>query len=271
MDAATRNRGRCRNLTDNTDAAADALAPARQNPPAPVGRASGSRGSTSPAHRAPGSAAAEAGAEPLAPPEEPTLPAEPQSAHLLWPLPSNACSLWPTAQSSRLNLPRLLGTTPAAIEAALGQLGERSAGGRPGPAATDTQRPVSVGHRARNGRRLVEAFLNLDATTRLSGPALEALAVIAYRQPVTRAQIEAVRGVDCSGVLRSLQQRGLIEEVGRLDAPGRPVLYGVTDLFMQHFGLMGLSELPPLGQTEIGRLDDVLLPGEMPVTARAQS
>jgi segregation and condensation protein B len=109
--------------------------------------------------------------------------------------------------------------------------------------------------------------LNLDATTRLSGPALEALAVIAYRQPVTRAQIEAVRGVDCSGVLRSLQQRGLIEEVGRLDAPGRPVLYAVTDLFMQHFGLLGLSELPPLGQADLGRLDDVLLPGEMPVTS----
>ncbi|MCL4827685.1 MAG: SMC-Scp complex subunit ScpB, partial [Caldilinea sp.] len=69
---------------------------------------------------------------------------------------------------------------------------------------------------------LIEAFLNLDMTTRLSAPALETLAIVAYRQPVTRAQIEAVRGVDCSGVLRSLVQRGLIEEVDRLDAPGRP-------------------------------------------------
>jgi segregation and condensation protein B len=105
---------------------------------------------------------------------------------------------------------------------------------------------------------IVEAFLQVDMTARLSGPALETLAVIAYRQPVTRAQVEAVRGVDCSGVLRSLLQRGLLEEVGRLDAPGRPVLYGVTDLFMHHFGLTGLHELPPLENAEAIRLDDVL-------------
>lgn len=92
----------------------------------------------------------------------------------------------------------------------------------------------------------VEAFLNLDLSTHLSGPALEALAVIAYQQPVTRSQIEAVRGVDCSGVLRKLQQQGLIEETGRLEAVGRPILYGVTDLFLQHFGLTSLNELPQL-------------------------
>lgn len=92
----------------------------------------------------------------------------------------------------------------------------------------------------------IEIFLSLDLTTKLSGPALEALAVIAYRQPVTRAQIEAVRGVDCAGVLRSLLQRGLVEEMGRLDTVGRPILYGVTDLFMHHFGLTGMGELPPL-------------------------
>jgi segregation and condensation protein B len=93
----------------------------------------------------------------------------------------------------------------------------------------------------------IEIFLSLDLTTKLSGPALEALAVIAYRQPVTRAQVEAVRGVDCAGVLRSLLQRGLVEEIGRLDTVGRPILYGVTDLFMHHFGLTGMNELPPLG------------------------
>jgi segregation and condensation protein B len=92
----------------------------------------------------------------------------------------------------------------------------------------------------------IEDFLNLDLTTRLSGPALETLAVIAYRQPVTRVQVESVRGVDCSGVLRSLLQRGLIEEAGRLETVGRPILYGVTDLFMQHFGLTALNELPEL-------------------------
>ncbi|HAJ34258.1 MAG TPA: SMC-Scp complex subunit ScpB [Chloroflexi bacterium] len=105
---------------------------------------------------------------------------------------------------------------------------------------------------------LIETFLNLDMTTKLSAPALETLAVVAYRQPVTRAQVEAVRGVDCSGILRSLLQRGLVEEVDRLDAPGRPVRYGVTDLFMQHFGLTGLHELPPLASGEAEQLDGVL-------------
>jgi segregation and condensation protein B len=100
----------------------------------------------------------------------------------------------------------------------------------------------------------IEAFLNLDNTTRLSSPALETLAVIAYRQPVTRAQIEAVRGVDCAGVLRSLVQRGLVADVGRQEGVGRPILYGVTELFMQHFGLMEMGELPPLEETEADRL-----------------
>jgi len=121
---------------------------------------------------------------------------------------------------------------------------------------------------ARNGRfqmvsaptaaNVIETFLNLDMTTKLSAPALETLAVVAYRQPVTRAQVEAVRGVDCSGILRSLLQRGLVEEVDRLDAPGRPVRYGVTDLFMQHFGLTGLHELPPLASGEAEQLDGAL-------------
>lgn len=101
---------------------------------------------------------------------------------------------------------------------------------------------------------IIEDFLNLEATTKLSGPALETLAVIAYRQPITRMQIEAVRGVDSAGVLRSLVQRGLAEEVGRLEVAGRPILYGVTDLFMQHFGLTKLGELPPLESSEADTL-----------------
>jgi segregation and condensation protein B len=112
----------------------------------------------------------------------------------------------------------------------------------------------------------VEAFLNLDLSTHLSGPALEALAVIAYQQPVTRSQIEAVRGVDCSGVLRKLQQQGLIEETGRLEAVGRPILYGVTDLFLQHFGLTSLGELPQLPDLDADALAAAiaLLEGEEP-------
>ena len=101
---------------------------------------------------------------------------------------------------------------------------------------------------------LIETFLNLDLTTRLSAPALETLAIIAYRQPVTRAQVEAVRGVDSSAILRSLAQRGLIQENGRLEGAGRPILYSVTENFMNHFGLIGLDELPTLETTEADTL-----------------
>lgn len=102
--------------------------------------------------------------------------------------------------------------------------------------------------------RLIEEYFNLDLTTKLSAPALETLAIIAYRQPVTRAQIEAVRGVDCSGILRSLLQRNLIEEAGRLEGVGRPILYNVTEEFMHHFGLTGLDELPQLETTDADTL-----------------
>ncbi len=101
---------------------------------------------------------------------------------------------------------------------------------------------------------LVETFLNLDSTTKLSAPALETLAIIAYRQPTTRTQIEAVRGVDSSAILRSLLQRGLIQENGRLEGVGRPILYSVTESFMQHFGLLSLAELPVLAPTEADTL-----------------
>lgn len=100
----------------------------------------------------------------------------------------------------------------------------------------------------------VEDFLSLDLTSRLSGPALETLAIVAYRQPVTRVQIEAVRGVDCSGMIRKLEQQGLVEEVGRMETPGRPILYGVTDRFLQHFGLTRLDELPALPELDADAL-----------------
>lgn len=105
-----------------------------------------------------------------------------------------------------------------------------------------------------NVATLVEEYLSLDLTTKLSAPALETLAIIAYRQPVTRAQIESVRGVDSSGILRSLMQRGLIEEAGRLEGVGRPILYNVTEDFMHHFGLTGLDELPQLETTDADTL-----------------
>jgi segregation and condensation protein B len=92
----------------------------------------------------------------------------------------------------------------------------------------------------------IERFLGLQLSARLSKPALEALAIIAYRQPITRAQIEAIRGVSSDGVLRTLLGKGLVEEVGRLEQVGRPILYGTSFEFLQYFGLKGLDDLPPL-------------------------
>ena len=92
----------------------------------------------------------------------------------------------------------------------------------------------------------VERFLGLDLRSRLSTAALETLALIAYRQPITRAQIEAVRGVNCDGVLRSLLSRELVVSLGRLDQVGRPIIYGTTLDFLRYFGLSDLSELPPM-------------------------
>jgi segregation and condensation protein B len=82
--------------------------------------------------------------------------------------------------------------------------------------------------------------------SRLSRAALETLAIVAYRQPVTLPEIEAIRGVDASGVVRTLTERGLIEEVGRKETVGRPVLYATTSSFLQHFGLNALEDLPKM-------------------------
>jgi segregation and condensation protein B len=79
---------------------------------------------------------------------------------------------------------------------------------------------------------------------RLSAPALETLAIIAYRQPITRADVEAVRGVSIDGVLQTLMERGLVKIAGRAEIPGRPLLYETTQFFLDHFGLRNLDELP---------------------------
>ena len=92
----------------------------------------------------------------------------------------------------------------------------------------------------------VERFLGLEATSKLSRAALETLAIIAYQQPVTRPQVDSVRGVNSDGVMRSLLSKGLIQEGGRAEGPGRPILYSTTPEFLQHFGLNSLMELPPL-------------------------
>ena len=79
---------------------------------------------------------------------------------------------------------------------------------------------------------------------RLSAPALETLAIIAYRQPLPRSEVEAVRGVDAGGVVQTLLDRGLVKIAGRAELPGRPLLYATTPLFLEHFGLKDVKELP---------------------------
>lgn len=86
--------------------------------------------------------------------------------------------------------------------------------------------------------------LGRSATQGLSGPALETLSIIAYCQPVTRTEIERIRGVKVDGVLNTLLERGLVRELGRREGIGRPIIYGTTDLFLRYFGLRDLSELP---------------------------
>ena len=93
---------------------------------------------------------------------------------------------------------------------------------------------------------LIERFLGLEATTHLSRAGLETLAIIAYQQPVTRPQIDSIRGVNSDSMMKSLLNKGLILESGRADGPGRPILYSTTPEFLQHFGLNSILEMPPL-------------------------
>jgi len=101
------------------------------------------------------------------------------------------------------------------------------------------------------------------AAQKLSRSALESLAIIAYKQPLVRSEIEEIRGVETSGVLRTLCERKLVRIVGRKDVPGRPIMYGTTKFFLEHFGLQDLSQLPPLREfKELGDSEQALLPIE---------
>ena len=110
------------------------------------------------------------------------------------------------------------------------------------------------------------------AVQKLSRSALESLAIIAYKQPLVRAEIEEIRGVETSGVLRTLCERKLVRIVGRKDVPGRPIMYGTTKFFLEHFGLQDLSQLPPLREfKELGESEQAFLPieDESPEVAEA--
>jgi segregation and condensation protein B len=152
--------------------------------------------------------------------------------------------------------PVSIGRLAEALEATPGQI-ERALAALEAACAGRGVRLQRAGNRvqlitAPEAAPCIERFLGLEVRTRLSRAALETLAIIAYRQPVTRPEIEAIRGVSSDSVLRTLLSVGVIEEVGRAPTVGRPILYGTTFDFLQHFGLRSLDELPPLDGTPAG-------------------
>jgi segregation and condensation protein B len=103
---------------------------------------------------------------------------------------------------------------------------------------------------------VLENMLNLETTSTLSQAALETLSIVAYQQTITRPQIDSIRGVNSDGVLRTLLNKGLIDDVGRAEGPGRPILYSTTTEFLKYFGLGSYEELPPLDFDEIQESTD---------------
>jgi segregation and condensation protein B len=114
--------------------------------------------------------------------------------------------------------------------------------------------------------RWVRRLFPAPKPARLSAPALETLAIIAYRQPITRADVEAVRGVNIDGVLQTLMERGLVKIAGRAEIPGRPLLYETTRFFLDHFGLRTLDELPNVEELRKHNLP-VASPRTQPISA----
>jgi segregation and condensation protein B len=142
----------------------------------------------------------------------------------------------------------ILGRTPSAVAAAAESLAGQLRGRglmlqRHGAELQLVTRPETAW--------AVQRALQPERPTRLSRPALETLAIVAYRQPLTRAAVEAIRGVNCEAVLDNLERRGLIAEVDRQDTPGRPRLFGTTLRFLQIVGLERIDDLPPLGDQDV--------------------
>ncbi len=149
-------------------------------------------------------------------------------------------------------LANALAVTASKIKHALEELAAHYAGG--GLALQYTGERVQLTTHP-GAAAAVENFLGLQAGQPLTKAALETLAIITYQQPITRPQIDALRGVNSDSVLKSLLTKGLIQELGRSEGPGRPILYGTTSEFLQHFGLRSLDEMPYLD------LSDLLVPG----------
>ncbi|MFQ5729056.1 MAG: SMC-Scp complex subunit ScpB [Waddliaceae bacterium] len=112
---------------------------------------------------------------------------------------------------------------------------------------------IAKGYLLRTSEEINPYILSLIKNTRperLSHAAAEVLAIVAFRQPITRPQIDEIRGVDCSGIIYSLLERQLIEPVGKMEVPGRPTLFGVTNNFLKHFGLKDLKDLPKISESK---------------------
>jgi segregation and condensation protein B len=144
-------------------------------------------------------------------------------------------------------LSALAHTTPDEVTAALGQLNQAYT--QSGRAFTILERPKGwkLFTRMEFGEFVRQLFPGRKPE-RMSGPAMETLAIIAYRQPITKAAIEAVRGVACDGMIQKLLDRDLIRIGGRAELPGRPLLYETTDLFFDHFGIRSIDDLPNAGE-----------------------
>ena len=173
--------------------------------------------------------------------EQPELVAAPDVGNL--PAALEGLLFVATEPAEIATLARSLGVRTAALERAAEELSEqlRGRGLRLQRAGNRLQLVT-----APEWSRHVERFLGVSAEQPLSTAALETLAIIAYRQPVTRATIETIRGVGADRALATLRSRGLIEEMGRAEAIGRPVLYGTTMHFLEYLGLERLDQLPPL-------------------------
>jgi segregation and condensation protein B len=170
-------------------------------------------------------------------------PAEPTPRELTLEARVEALLFVSPSRVSISQLAQILETSPREIELALEQL-ESTYASR-GIRLQRSNRSIQL-TTAPELANDVERFLGLEETTSLSRAALEVLAIIAYQQPVTRPLIDSIRGVNSDSVLRTLLRHGLIEEVGRTEAPGRPILYSTTEEFLAHFGLGSLADLPPL-------------------------
>ncbi|HET7319883.1 MAG TPA: SMC-Scp complex subunit ScpB [Nitrospirota bacterium] len=116
----------------------------------------------------------------------------------------------------------------------------------------------------------VRKFKSVKVSSKLSRPALETLAIVAYKQPITRTEVEAIRGVNIGGIMRNLMERRLVKIVGKKDVPGKPMMYGTTPEFLQYFGMKDLSSLPTLKEfQELETAEEVM--EEMPVDGAGAS